>query len=393
MHGSSILLSLLAAAAVGLGIARSSGGAILSILILALSRAFVDYSTSGLENPLTHLLAAMFCLVLFRYEISLRTLAVLSIIASLGALNRMDAILLFMPALACACLTLRRWTAAGIVALGFLPLIAWEAFSLIYYGFLFPNSAYAKLYTGLSRIDLIGQGFRYLLDSLTRDPLTLVVIAIGVMAVPFFVRGWRAAAIAGGVALSLVYVVSIGGDFMTGRFLSAPLLIGAILISVVPFRRRLAALGVIPAFGLLLALGGAVAFPTFRGGGAYGLDTRELARQIERSGISDERAFYYPVTGLFRAEPGPVPSPRQVWVDAAIKARQEGRKVVVRDAVGFFGCAGPDVHVVDQGGSRRCAPGPAPTRAAPAVRIGHFFRTVPPGYVESPRCRTEPSRR
>ena len=63
----------------------------------------------------------MFCLVLFRYEISLRTLVVLSIIASLGALNRMDAILLFMPAPACACLTLRRWTAAGIVALGFLP--------------------------------------------------------------------------------------------------------------------------------------------------------------------------------------------------------------------------------------------------------------------------------
>ena len=100
------------------------------------------------------------------------------------------------------------------------------------------------------------------------------------------------------------------------------------------------------------------------------------------------------MTGLFRAELGPVPSPRQVWVDAAIKARQEGRKVVVRDAVGFFGfAAGPDVHVVDQAGLGDALLARLPPEQRPQWRIGHFFRTVPPGYVESLAARTEPSRR
>ena len=51
------------AAAVGLfawKIARSGAAAALGVLVLAASVAFVDYSTSGLENPLTHLLLALF---------------------------------------------------------------------------------------------------------------------------------------------------------------------------------------------------------------------------------------------------------------------------------------------------------------------------------------------
>ena len=35
--------------------------------------------------------------------------------------------------------------------LGLMPLILWELFSLFYYGFLFPNSAYAKAFTGFPR--------------------------------------------------------------------------------------------------------------------------------------------------------------------------------------------------------------------------------------------------
>ena len=37
---------------------------VLALSTLALSKAFVDYSTSGLENPLTHLLLAGFFLAL-----------------------------------------------------------------------------------------------------------------------------------------------------------------------------------------------------------------------------------------------------------------------------------------------------------------------------------------
>ena len=52
------------------------------------------------------------------------------------------------------CWSRRHWLTLCVRAflpsvLGFIPLIAWELFSLIYYGFLLPNTAYAKLNTGL----------------------------------------------------------------------------------------------------------------------------------------------------------------------------------------------------------------------------------------------------
>ena len=49
----------------GLRIAASRTGALVGIVILTLSMAFMDYSTSGLENPMTHLLLALFFIVYF----------------------------------------------------------------------------------------------------------------------------------------------------------------------------------------------------------------------------------------------------------------------------------------------------------------------------------------
>ena len=69
-----IFLSLaVSAAAVGLfagKIARSGAAAALGVLALSCSTAFVDYSTSGLENPLTHLILALFLWLYLRQEAS-----------------------------------------------------------------------------------------------------------------------------------------------------------------------------------------------------------------------------------------------------------------------------------------------------------------------------------
>ena len=56
----SIAVSLTAAAVLVRCIARSAFSALLCLSLLLSSKAFVDYSTSGLENPLTHLLLALF---------------------------------------------------------------------------------------------------------------------------------------------------------------------------------------------------------------------------------------------------------------------------------------------------------------------------------------------
>ena len=58
----------------------------------------------------------------------------------------------------------------------------------VHYGFpRLPNTAYAKLGTGIDRWETAAQGFYYFRDSLWVDPLTLLVIGGSLAAV--FLRG------------------------------------------------------------------------------------------------------------------------------------------------------------------------------------------------------------
>ena len=103
VYYTSIFLSLLLTVAtlgiLAFGVARSPAAAALALVILLFSKAFVDYSTSGLENALSHLLLVSFYYFYFARKHTIRTLLLLSLIAALGALNRMDVVLLYLPAL------------------------------------------------------------------------------------------------------------------------------------------------------------------------------------------------------------------------------------------------------------------------------------------------------
>ena len=204
--------------------------------VLLSSRAFVDYSTSGLENPLSNLLLVTFIALAMRsHEASGSRVTGVWTVASLLYLTRPDNVLLVAPVLVWLTVRATPWTAAARQALtGLLPAAGWTAFSLIYYGVPFPNTAYAKLSTGIARGDLVQQGVIYLLDSIDRDPVTLVTIPFAV-ALGLLSRG-PARWIAGGMLVHLAYVVSIGGDFMSGRFLVLPLLAAVLLLSrTIPF--------------------------------------------------------------------------------------------------------------------------------------------------------------
>ena len=151
---------------------------LLGVGLMLCSRAFVDYSTSGLENPLTHLLIALFAVEALHPVRSDARYGRLAIIAGLAGCNRLDTVALFLPALAQA---FPRERARGLRALGWIavPLLAWEAFSLFYYGFLFPNVAYAKLTTGIAGDQhRLLDGAHYFWTSITDDPLTLGTIAL-----------------------------------------------------------------------------------------------------------------------------------------------------------------------------------------------------------------------
>ncbi len=95
----SILISIGAVLLLFYKLSNSITNTIFISLILIFSKAFIDYSTSGLENPLTHLLIVVFFILYFNDEEGGKKLFKLSLIASLAVLNRMDIILIFLPAL------------------------------------------------------------------------------------------------------------------------------------------------------------------------------------------------------------------------------------------------------------------------------------------------------
>ncbi len=387
----SVALSVVAVALLAFRLRAAPTAAGLGLLVLTLSQAFIDYATSGLENALSHLLLAAFLVVWFRQASdesrngechpspATRHLLPLSFLAALLALNRLDALLLVLPALGWALWRRRSARAVGLVALGLLPLVVWTLFALFYYGFPFPNTAYAKLATGIPAADLAQQGLAYLVNSLRWDPLTLTATAAAVVVAA--ARRWAGGmAAAVGIVLYLLYVVSIGGDFMSGRFLTLPLLAAvALLLAATGDAARMAAIQLTPRIAailatLLLLLAAIGHLPVLLAGSPTG----DAAR---RDGdIADERAYYTPHTGLFADR---VPHP---WAEQGMVLRAEGPSVVEHGNVGFLGYyAGPVVHIIDRNGLTDPLLARLPVRDPADWRIGHFRRDVPAGYADTLR--------
>jgi len=401
VYFTSLLLSfactMLAAAILAFGIASSSRMALLALVPLVLSKAFVDFSTSGLENPLTHLLLALF---FWSHSGPLRGSnrerehpLRLGLVTSLLALNRLDVLLLVAPTVLLALAAggqQRLPSRLAAFALGGSLLVVWELFSLFYYGFPFPNTAYAKLMTGIPLGDLALQGLRYLADSLARDPLTLSLIAAGIGASflgPASLRP-RRLAMAAGIGLYLLYIVRIGGDFMAGRLLTPPLFCAAILICQTQAISR----GVFrAAMAVAVALAVAVGAPTLLTGPGYGVAEDEVVRSgsspRSEHGIADERAVYYPHTGLLRRWLGLARVEGHPWAQRGQDLRDAGGSWAQGQALGFYAFfAGPRVHVLDMVGLSD--PLLARIDARRLWRIGHFERKLPRGYVDTLRSGT-----
>ncbi|MFH1568227.1 MAG: hypothetical protein ABIL09_09535 [Gemmatimonadota bacterium] len=380
-----IACSLASALLLSLGLAGSRTSGALAIAVLASSKAYVDYSTSGLENPLTHLLLALFVFVHLRQLPARRRIFWLSLAASLLGLCRLDALLLVLPALGYESWRARRPAALAALAAGLSPLALWTAFSLFYYGFPFPNTAYAKLATGLERHELLLQGARYLANSLREDPVTLVATA-GALAAVVVTRAWARMPLVLGIATWLVYVVAIGGDFMSGRFLTAPLFLAVALAAAHPTVSRRVAL---VAGALLVGSLWATPHPPLLSGDDYG----DWPDKGDSWGIADERAFYYADAGLLRGPQDEVlrQSRRPQWgLGWAAAARWEadhgaaGTFVAVADAIGYAGYyAGPQVYILNPLALSDALLARLPAQREESWRIGHFRRAIPAGYVET----------
>jgi arabinofuranosyltransferase len=344
------------------------------LVALVCSKAFTDYSTSGLENTLSHAILAALMWWGCTPADTPRRAAIAGVLVALAALTRLDLILLAGP-IGLAWLRHPRRTLPAFL-LGLAPLVVWEIFSVIYYGVPFPNTAYAKLATGIGGDELLRQGLAYLLDSLERDPITLFVTACGVGAALGWGRGLRLVALA--VLLYLVYVARIGGDFMSGRFFSAPFVVSLCLIARMPgpltVPGRLAPVAAALAFGL------SVPTPTIVSGAAYTTPWNEM---FSPSGIMDERGLYFPVQGWLSTGGPRVTSaetPRLLDKIRAVKDANPG--AFFHDTVGLAGyLTGPEWQMLDVLGLGD--PLFARLPAKRPWRIGHFVRDVPDGYYET----------
>jgi arabinofuranosyltransferase len=374
-----LLCSMAAVWILAMRVAVSTTAMVLALIPLVYSKAFIDYSTSGLENSLTFLLLAIFGALFLRPRVvpAGRHLFELSLVAALAMLNRMDTILFFAPALAYSGIQLRGWKYPGKILLGFTPLMLWLVFSVVYYGFPFPNTAYAKLNTGVALYDRIFQGLHYVLSSVSMDPITPAVIAAGcvLMAV---VGSWRGIMFSAGIVLYMLYTIRVGGDFMSGRFFSAPLFASALGIAAfLPASvDRMAAVVIAGAMTLLVINNEDAPVNTGRS------FHKEYWQAVDANGIADERAFYFRTMGLLNSNMARFPDFFWREMGEQVRANAEEEPVVVFGNIGIYGYyAGPDVHIVDY--YALSDPLLARLPAEPGSRIGHFTRELPAGYLET----------
>ncbi|HVL67875.1 MAG TPA: hypothetical protein VM364_11480 [Vicinamibacterales bacterium] len=363
---------------------RSAGATIaggVAFLWLIASKAFVDYTSSGLENPLSYLLLALFYVRLFWRgdgPFSDRDLRTFGLLAALAFVNRMDSVVLYAAPL--AWLALRAWRRDDErlrpLLLAFaLPVVTWLAIATVYYGFPLPNTYYAKVATGLPSSLLYRQGFAYLLNSFAHDPITLATIA---GAAALALRGSAPVRLASASCLLYVaYTISVGGDFMSGRFFAMPFLVSVIALvhAARGFTFGPAAAAALAAYMLVMPLAPIKTTGSYDAGWAW----------RSQNGIKDERGHYHQLTNVFFYSPFRE-LPDHTWIREGRSFRASPEKVTVQGSIGFYGLmAGPEKHLVD----RNALSDPLLARLPVSRHLyfefyaGHYFRDIPEGYIES----------
>ncbi len=359
-------------------VSRDWISAIVALGVLTCSKAFMDYSTSGLENPLTHLLLAIFLWHWFSSEENPKRVALMSFITGLAILNRMDTVLLYAPCMTYLLLrnlSLKTWLLSG---LGALPLFLWGTFSIVYYGFFFPNTAYAKLNLGLPRMDLLKEASEHFLSMAALDPWTLVLV-LAALAYALSKRELRLGLPAAGLLLYLAYFCYAGGDYMLGRFFSAPALLSACILARIPMRPPEALCAIAGALCIVMLSPHPVIFV----GPENGAKQREAGVSFrDIHGVSDLQAMYAQGAGLLN---GPANGWR-IKTEGANRGNRlaaRGPGVYGTGPMGFRGFfADPNAIFVDA----HALADPLLARLVPKKRgwrAGHYDRDIPKGYRES----------
>lgn len=271
----------------------------------------------------------------------------------------------------------------AIVFMVFSPFTFYTLFSLIYYGFPFPNTAYAKLNTDIDKIELIRQGIKYIYSSIKYDLITLPII-IGSLGVNILSNEKKYLNYLGyGIILNLCYVVYIGGDFMQGRFFSYAYLVAIIIILTRIDQFRLKTAKIIAYVAICIYL---IFYPhtPFNSPFLYNNNMTEM-------GISDERGVFFKYLSLYsyiNKDPNIPIFPDHPWAINGYLFKDLPDKLVHVGNIGIVGYhSGTDKIIIDT--NALSDPLLARMPVSGKWRIGHFERNIPEGYLESVKSGTE----
>ncbi|MDJ0394296.1 flagellar motor control protein ZomB [Rhodococcus sp. G-MC3] len=275
-----------------------------------------DFATSGLETCLVIFWIAVLWLLMVRWatrEVSVPAVLFLAFWAGLGPLVRPELVIMSGLALVMIFLARQSWPSRLLVFVfaGAVPVL-YQIWRMGYYGLPYPNTAVSKDAGGAKW----SQGFDYLWNLLGPYLLLLPLVVLLIAGVVSIGRRGRPTVprsigdaqrvlrtptavvvfVLLGGALSLVYAVRVGGDFMHGRTLLPALFTILLPVSVLPLRIPNRNSGV---RGILIFAIGAVAWITTVVWAFFAANTTGMPQGsiVGRSGIVDERAFYALNTG------------------------------------------------------------------------------------------------
>ena len=371
------------------------------LLLFSLSRALIDYSSSGLENPLLHLLLMAYLWLWFGDRPMEQKYFRAMLLFGLIYLTRPDGIIIVLPAT--AYLFIQRlqargaWLKSSLLVLS--PVILWEIFSIIYYGSPVPNTALAKVNIDYPQIILLYNALNYFYFNYVFDGLSSTLLVLSILAACIW-GNLRQRLLMLGLVLQLAYIFRVGADYMIGRFLSASLLLALVnllmLLANWPidlkgqlqrfchwFRASSNFYRLTAALGLLLVVAALGLFTVKHVSFAnYEHAWRDKTKFLEReAGIVDERTWYaqelnFLYVLLFKG--GDYATYH--WVP---EARNVGKNsLLLSCAIGMHGWAtDPSNYFIDP--YALAEPYLARLPARFDTRIGHYERAFPEGFISS----------
>ena len=380
-----------------------------ALLALLNCKAFMDYTSSGFENPAAYFFLMLFLLFYLRVFTAQKSagdisaLRTLTVVTAFIPLVRHDISLLIAPAYLYAWLfspIARQTSWRGKINLALLaaaPLLLWSLFALFYYGNPLPNTALSKTNMELPRLEIIAQGLGWLYVVLLKDTATLPLLllcggALLIWAPP------QMRVLTLGVALFLIYGVWIGGDYILSRFLSAPLFLIVMATAAALSRQWLGRAVMQHRRALIAAL---VAFAVLYPNTPFKSPWHHPMARPFLYGVSDDHQFYYLSNSLYAVWQNGVPQGYPAWLnyqklppDAIITTSADGlfayRLGLDKISISYSGLTDPFIARIpfyghDYKNNYTAVDNPLhlPLNAQKNYwRAGHLWRYFPKGYPE-----------